>query len=105
MNVTGTVTLNGGTLQLASLGNFSASPSQFFFLVNNDGSDPIAGTFAQGAFVMLGAQTLSISYEADFTTNSFTGGNDVAVGIVPEPAGTAFLAAAAFGLAARRRRL
>jgi autotransporter-associated beta strand protein len=105
VNVTGSVTLNGATLQLSSLGGFVPNPGQFIFLVNNDGSDLIAGTFAQGATVMLGAQALTISYEADFDSKSFTGGNDIAVGIVPEPAGTAFLAAAAFGLAARRRRL
>ncbi len=105
LNINGRVILNGAGLQLASLGGFTVSANQVFFIVNNDGSDPVSGTFAQGASVVFGGQTLMISYEADFDSNSFTGGNDIAVALVPEPAGAAFVAVAALGLAARRRRL
>src|SRR5262249_47747523 len=42
--VSGAVALNGATLD-ASLG-FSPAPGETFVLIDNDGSDPVSGTFA-----------------------------------------------------------
>src|SRR5262249_28427914 len=44
LDVTGSVRLNGATLD-AALG-FSPGPGTPFVLINNDGTDPVAGTFA-----------------------------------------------------------
>jgi autotransporter-associated beta strand protein/predicted outer membrane repeat protein len=64
LNVTGTVALNGATLS-ASLGATPTS-GQTFVLINNDGSDPVVGTFAglaEGATVTIGGHRFFISYQ------------------------------------------
>ena len=63
VNVTGTVTL-GGTLEVLRWAYFGVG--QEFTIINNDGSDPVIGTFAglpEGAQVAIGANSLfNISY-------------------------------------------
>jgi autotransporter-associated beta strand protein len=63
LNVTGTVNLTGLTLA-GSLG-FASSPGNSFTIINNDGADPVTGTFVglpQNATVTIGWQQFSISY-------------------------------------------
>ena len=80
VSVAGTVDLdsdNGGgaTLSVALLGGFSPQPGESFTIVDNDGSDPIAGTFnglPEGATFSAGGSTFRISYVGG-------DGNDVVV--------------------------
>ena len=104
LEVTGRVTLDGASLELFQLANFTVLPGQLFFIIKNDGSDPVEGTFAQGNAVNFGSQVLQISYTADSDTNSLFGGNDVALALVPEPSAAMFLSVTLLGLAGRRRR-
>jgi autotransporter-associated beta strand protein len=87
VNVTGTVTLSG-LLALTVGGGYTPANGDMLFLVVKDGTDAINGNFvglAQGAEFIQGEQKWSIHYNADSTTSSFTGGNDVALMAIPEP--------------------
>jgi autotransporter-associated beta strand protein len=119
VNVTGTVSLTGttttpshSTLSL-SLGTYVPSNGSLFFLVVNDGTDAVNGTFANlptdGSTFSLGGQQWQISYAANYTgnslTNSFSGGNDIALMAVPEPGvAMALIGGATMLLGLRRRR-
>jgi autotransporter-associated beta strand protein len=94
VDVTGTVTL--GNLSVLSLTTFSGTyaPNDLIFILLNDGTDAITGTFAgmaQGDVVSnFGGFDWQISYVADgdsLGTPAFTGGNDIALMAVaiPEP--------------------
>ncbi len=107
--VNGTVALDGH-LDIA-LGDFTPTIGDLFFVIANDGSDSISGTFvglSQGSVFSAAGYHWTIGYSGDSATNSFTGGNDLVLlaTAIPEPAH----AAAAFGAlalavgAARRRR-
>jgi hypothetical protein len=64
LSVTGTVTINSGANLYPQLG-FAPSPGQTFVLVDNNGIDPVAGTFnglPEGATITLNANELKISY-------------------------------------------
>ena len=102
---TGSVTLGGGEIAL-TIGS-GIQPNDIFFVILNDGTESVVGTFnglAQGA-TLPGGQ-FRISYTADSVGVTETGGNDVALIAlaVPEP-GTALLAlfGAATLLRGRRR--
>lgn len=108
VNVTGTIDLSAGpALALAALGTGSWTVGQMFFLLRNDSTDAINGTFSGladgGVFSFDGAQ-FKASYSADSTTNSFTGGNDFALQVIPEPGTAAIAALLASGMLMRRRR-
>jgi PEP-CTERM putative exosortase interaction domain len=75
--------------------------------VVNDGVDPIAGTLfdlPQGATFTAAGYTWQVSYVGDSATNSFTGGNDLALQLVPEPGTSLLVAGGLMILALRRRR-
>jgi autotransporter-associated beta strand protein len=115
-----TINLSGGDLVL-DIGN-NVGDLDLYFIVSNantgGGSTGTSGTFAtlNGQVVagldgsqnfFLGDHEFAISYTADVTGGTggtFTGGNDVAIMAVPEPAGLGLLGAGAFGLLTRRRR-
>jgi fibronectin-binding autotransporter adhesin len=64
LNVHGSVTLGPKVNLNASL-NFTSSLSDTFTIINNDGADPVIGTFtglAQGATLNIGSQSFQISY-------------------------------------------
>jgi autotransporter-associated beta strand protein len=108
LNVTGTVTLANASL-VTSLLSFIGTQNDVFFIILNDGTDPVSGTFAglaDQSFFTVGTQEFQISYDADSGTNSFaSGGNDIAVLAVPEPSAvTALLGGASLLLGFRRRR-
>lgn len=93
LKVLGTVTLNAGA-SLSLNGTLGSVPTgTLFFLVDNDGTDPVIGTFAgapQGAALpaTLNGQRFEISYTGDVTNNTFAGtGND----IVLRPINTSFV--------------
>lgn len=106
LNVTGTVTL-AGLLNLAITGTYANN--DLLFLLVNDGGDAISGAFsnyAEGANFTLGGQDWSLTYLANNTglnTGTFTGGNDVALMAVPEPAAALFGGLGMLCLLRRRR--
>lgn len=105
-------TFNTGTNQ------FNLDGDKYFILALAASNSSLGGTtFAnQGAAdpnllgfntITLGGQVFAISYTADFGSNSFTGGNDVAIMAIPEPNSFAILAAGigmALGMQRFRRR-
>ena len=106
INVTGSVDITGGSLTaLFTAGTYAAN--DLIFILLNDGVDAITGTysgFAQGATVIeYDGFDWKISYTANSTTNSFTGGNDIALMAIPEPK-AALLGGIGLLLLLRRRR-
>ena len=111
-NSTGQVDLGGSILSLR-LG-LGIEENDLFFIMTNDGIDPVIGTFgglldAQEFTItdpVNGDQIFRISYNADEGTNAFdsVSGNDIALIAVPEP-GSAALLALGSALLLRRRRM
>lgn len=64
LNVAGTVNLDGATLQVDP--NFSPAIGSTFVIIQNDGTDPIVGTFAglaEGATFLVDGMTFKITYK------------------------------------------
>jgi autotransporter-associated beta strand protein len=109
--VNGGVTL--GSAALTIVPGFAAAFTDRIFIVVNDAADAISGTFnglAEGASVsfVFGGDTYTglITYVADSTTNSLSGGNDIALHsfAIPEPsAGMVLVVLAGLAVARRRR--
>jgi hypothetical protein len=81
LNVSGSVNLSGMSLS-ASLG-YASSTNDQFIIINNDGTDPVTGTFSglpQGKKLYIGQQLFQISYNGG-------SGNDVVLSrlITPPP--------------------
>ena len=77
LNVAGTVDLTGATLNVALSGGFVPAAGQSFTIVNNDGSDPVTGTFnglAEGASFTSQGVTYTITYQGG-------DGNDVVLSV------------------------
>ena len=109
-DVTGMVSLDGSILNL-SISNYVAAPNELLFLIRNDGTDMLSGTFAglsQGQLFGVDGYQFKISYEGNAEgIPSFTGGNDLVLMSVPEPSGLVLLGIGAIGVLAwawRRRR-
>lgn len=107
VDVTGTISLNSAQLQGTLLNGFNPAIGTLFFIMKNDGSDAVNGTFAQGAGITISGRPFDISYNGDAATNSFStvGGNDVVLragATTPEPS-SALLAASGLALLALRR--
>jgi len=100
-----------GSVTLAGALNLTASfvpvDGDLFFILVNDGTDAINGTFAgllEGGTFNVSGQEYQITYQANFEdTPSFTGGNDVALMAVPEPAAALLGGLGMLGLLRRRR--
>jgi fibronectin-binding autotransporter adhesin len=107
--VAGTVAL-GGTLQV-NLGTFAPATTDKFWIIQNDLTDAVSGTFAglaEGATAFTsGGTDWVIYYDADYATLNATpgSGNDVVLVAVPEPATLSmlFAALAAIGLTIVRK--
>jgi autotransporter-associated beta strand protein len=105
LGVTGSVSLTGD-FSLTLDGGYIHNDGALFFVLENDLSDAISGTFnglADNAIVNVGGNEFQISYFGNSASNSFTGGNDVVLMAVPEPS-AAFLGILALGLSVARRR-
>jgi autotransporter-associated beta strand protein len=79
--VTGTVQV-GGTLNVVPFVGYQAHSGDRFTLINNDGTDPIVGTFtnaSEGAVVNMGGTLFRITYKGG-------DGNDLVATAVPAPA-------------------
>jgi autotransporter-associated beta strand protein len=117
----------GVTLNLALLPGYQLEATgAVFFLVDNTGAGSVSGSFANPTTMMsfgagFGGETFTllndpiggnhaqfaISYDANFATGTFHGGNDIALMAVPEPAAATSLMiglAALAGLPRFRRR-
>ncbi len=81
LNVTGAVDLAGATLNLQLGQDFTPSIGQQFTIINNDGVDPISGTFAgvpQGGTVTSGGLSYTVNYAGG-------DGNDVVLTRISAP--------------------
>ncbi|HEV2946861.1 MAG TPA: autotransporter-associated beta strand repeat-containing protein [Gemmataceae bacterium] len=79
LNVIGTVTLGTTNATLSLPGAFVPRPGDTLAIINNDGSDPISGTFnglADGASVVINGVTTTIHYAGGT-------GNDVTLTVPP----------------------
>jgi autotransporter-associated beta strand protein len=95
-SVNGTVTLTGANLQLQVYTDYT-NPlvGDVYFLISNDSTDAIVGTFSsldgvtttltEGSRFTWNSQEWEITYTANYDTQSVTGGNDLAIIAVPEP--------------------
>ncbi|MEI6675228.1 MAG: autotransporter-associated beta strand repeat-containing protein [Verrucomicrobiota bacterium] len=104
LNVTGSVTL-GGLLSLRV--NFMPTNNSLFFIIANNGGSSISGAFSNasldGGTYTFDGHEFKVSYQANAATSTFTGGNDVALMVVPEPT-AALLGGIGLLLILRRRR-
>ncbi len=86
--VNGAVDITGSNLT-ASFNTFTPVEGDLLFIAVNDGADAIAGTFtglSQNAIVAnYGGFDWKISYNANSSGGTFTGGNDIALMAVTEP--------------------
>jgi autotransporter-associated beta strand protein len=103
--VTGNVALNGGDLVGSLIDGFAPLPNDLFFIIANDNSDAVSETFAQGNMVFFGNAPFEIGYTGNSQTPSFTGGNDVVLRFIPEPATASLTAGGVALLLPRRRRV
>lgn len=105
--------LSGANLELTLMSGLShPANGDIFWLLSNDGGDAISGEFtrlngvstdlSEGSLFTWNAQQWRITYQANFDSSSFTGGNDLALMVVPEPGSLALLAAGTAFLVARR---
>jgi hypothetical protein len=87
ISVAGTVNISGGTLVTLFSGSYAKN--DLLFILLNDGTDAITGTYtglAQGDTVTsYDYMDWQISYTADSVNGTFTGGNDIALRAIPEP--------------------
>ncbi|MBK1826740.1 beta strand repeat-containing protein [Haloferula rosea] len=108
IDVTGTVDITGGTLVDQFTAGSFVNGDMLFILVN-DGTDAITGTFtglAQGDTVTnYDGLDWVISYNADSAGSTFTGGNDIALMAVPEPSISVLFGSLGVLAILRRRRM
>lgn len=109
LDVTGAVNLGGATLN-RNLG-YTPAAGHRLFIIANDGTDPVSGTFAglpNGSSFTLGSTTAYIYYTGDLASGQLLGGNDVVISFTPVPEPAAVLGVAVAGLVVyhclRRRR-
>jgi fibronectin-binding autotransporter adhesin len=84
VGVTGAVTITGSNIVVRAGAGLNIGDK--FFVLLNDASDSISGTFAQGTTVTSGADTFSINYLDNGDGGAL--GNDISLTVtgVPEPA-------------------
>jgi autotransporter-associated beta strand protein len=116
MTGAGSVFSLAGTNNLALSLTYSPANNALFFLVDNQGGSDLSGVFEKlngetkdltnGATFRVSGQDFKISYFGDVGAGSFTGGDDLVIQAVPEPATWLLLAATGtFFMVMRRRRM
>jgi len=88
---TGNVSL-AGALNLSA--TYTPNPGDMLWIIDNVGSGTLSGTFSNDPVPTLWSGW-DIFYSADHATNSLSGGNDVVIAQVPEPATLTMLIIAA----------
>jgi hypothetical protein len=91
----GNVDLGNGvaTLTLGSTG-YTPGTGDFIWILNNSGTGATSGYFnglSEGSMVSIGGADFYIYYNAQYGTTNLTGGNDVVLAAVPEPAALGIL--------------
>ncbi len=114
MTGSGSVFSLTGTNDLVLSLGYTPAANAFFFLVDNQGGSAISGIFeklngvtttlTQGSVFTVGAQQFKISYIGDVTGGTFTGGDDLVVQAIPEPATWVLLAFSLTTVIVLRRR-
>jgi hypothetical protein len=106
LDVSGAVDLTGGSLQLN--GSFVPPNGSVFTIINNDGADPVTGTFAglpEGATVTFNGVPLRISYVGGTGNDVTLSSPAVVAPLAPVPTlsewGLFLLAALVFATGAR----
>jgi autotransporter-associated beta strand protein len=114
-DVTGAVTLSTDPNLKLTLYSGLNNPvvGDIFYLISNDDTDTISGEFtkldgtattlSEGSLFAWNSQQWKITYAADYGTG-FTGGNDLAITVVPEPAMLALLGLGSLALLRRRKK-
>jgi hypothetical protein len=102
--VTGNIALNGGDLAGSLINGFAPAINDLFFIILNKGTNPVSGTFAQGNLVLIDFLPFEIGYEGNSQSNTFTGGSDVVLRFIPEPATTGLVVGGLALLLVHRRR-
>lgn len=109
LNVIGSASLAG--LLTITMGNFTPTDGSLFFILANNLSDAITGTFSNASVnentYNLGGQDFQISYFGNHTgsgAGTFTGGNDVVLMAIPEPTSALLGGLGLLALLRRRRR-
>ena len=72
LNVTGSVTLSGATLDLSLINSFNLPPGSSFTIISNDGADSVNGTFvglAEGSILSASGKFFSITYHGGSNNN------------------------------------
>jgi autotransporter-associated beta strand protein len=99
----GSISLNNANL-LVTL-SMAPSVNDIFFIIENRTNDPFTTFFnnlPEGAPITIGNYVGNITYQANFSNDSLTGGLDVAIhGLtlsIPEPGSIALIALAGFGI-------
>lgn len=104
INVLGGVTLASGADIGLSLGSglFNLKMGDILYIVVNDGSDAVNGVFTklnnadavltEGSVFSYNSQNYQITYAANAEGDAFSGGNDIALMVVPEPSTWAMIA-------------
>lgn len=95
----GSISLSN-TVLTGSVG-FAPLATDMFFIIDNQSSNAVVGTFSGGSTVVLGGYVFNVSYLGDFGTTSLEGGNDVVLygaAPVPEPHHIFLLAATFLGI-------
>jgi autotransporter-associated beta strand protein len=77
LRITGTVSLGGANLDVASLA-FTAAQGDSFMIIDNDGVDAVVGQFAQGTQLTVNGRTFAIDYAGG-------NGNDVVLTALAAP--------------------
>jgi hypothetical protein len=85
-----------------------------FYLISNDDTDVISGVFTklngattaltEGSTFNWNSLDWTITYLANFEGSAFTGGNDLAIKVIPEPTALAMMLGGVGMLALLRRR-